>query len=646
VSNQPVFEFVATPGFGEAAALAEAMLREGRAREFAEQLLDEVGSGVAWRRARALERVCRLDGQEQLVAPLIEALGDAERPSRRNAARSLLAALGAPGQPSSDRVIERLGAEAVRADDTDFRLLAASALGETSNPAAVGVLTELLADEASNVVSAAADALGGIGDGRTVPALGRLATGTDAWRAIAAIVALGRLGDEAALPHLHAAARDELRRSAVANAVGALGSTAGFELLREIESHADGTLRRQVHTAAAKLVSRESGDPVPDWLRRSVQGREQELQKQLLTTTSEEAARLLGIAGTPAAARVLTAAISQPHAEPAAAAGLALLPPEVATPAILDAMPAAQPACRAALLLALPAPREAETADRVAHWLGDEHDVVRTAAAESVARGPDEIVQPVLLAALAHPSRRRGAVIALGRLGAARCDPLAALLDDDDAEVRLAAAEGLARCASAEVAEQVAARLHVETDRRVLRALMHAVAHTRGPTAVEALAGWLRHDEPALRFDAARALGESGDATALPHLLGALDDSDDSVRAAALSALGTLGDPRAGDPLAQRLDEGSRDHRRLAARALASLAPASAVRRLRTALSDEDREVRLAAVRALGVIHDPESEPLLRDLAGSDPDAWVRGAARDALLGFGAAPPDARETQR
>lgn len=634
MSEQPVFGFAEQPSFAEAARLAERLLREGHTRALAEELLAEVGSGVAWRRARVLERVAAVGPDGALLRHLVDALADGANAERRNAARSLLAALGAPGSAAADAAVAALG-EAAASGDADVRVLAASALGESGNPAARPAAERLLHDAESNVASAAADALGVIGDAGALRPLAEVAAGADLWRALSAIVALGRIGGPGAVEPLQRAASDFLRRGAAIPALGETGHPEALEALRSMEPEADTAQREQLHDAAASLLARQPDAPVPGWLRASLAGREPELAARLERGPDEQAARLLGIAGTAEAAHALVAAIARPGREAAVGAGLTLLPAEIASPAILDALPDASAECRTVLLSALPPPDGVDALRRVLPYLSDDDATTRAVAVERLSQMPaaDDAVLQALVDALGDERLRLGAVRVLGRLGPERCALLAGLVTHDEADTRLAAAEGLARCATPAVADAIAARLDDEADHRVICALLHALATARGAESVPVLARYAAHAEERVRFAAAGALGQTSAAEALPHLVAALDDASASVRAAAIRALGALGDARAEPALSGQLDAPGRDHRRIAARALAELAPAGALARLRAALRDDDREVRLAAVRALARAADAETAAELDRAAREDPDAWVRQAAAAARAG-------------
>ncbi|MEW5931530.1 MAG: HEAT repeat domain-containing protein, partial [Gemmatimonadota bacterium] len=147
-------------------------------------LLAAVSGDSAWERERALEEVRAVARPEALLPELEAALRDGGDAERRNAARSLLAALAAPGAPGG--ALELLARLATAEADGDVRVLAASALGEAGNPEARPALERALADPDPNVGAAAADALGSLGDPRALDALAAALAAGDPWTRIAA----------------------------------------------------------------------------------------------------------------------------------------------------------------------------------------------------------------------------------------------------------------------------------------------------------------------------------------------------------------------------------------------------------------------------------------------------------------------------
>ena len=103
------------------------------------------------------------------------------------------------------------------------------------------------------------------------------------------------------------------------------------------------------------------------------------------------------------------------------------------------------------------------------------------------------------------------------------------------------------------------------------------------PTVEQGLAGSLRDQDPAIREQAALALGILNSRSALPALTNALRDPDTGVRGAAATAIGKVGTAQDG----------------------AALIPL---------LADEDAEVRNRVLQAIGVLKVREAGPALRQL--------------------------------
>jgi HEAT repeat protein len=618
------------PPADEAAAALDAanrLLREGRTGELVEDVLHDVASEATWVRAQALGRLAALPDASTLIDPLVAALRDPESAERRNAARSALAALAGPESGTATATLEVLSSLLRTEADSDVRLLTATALGESGNLRAAGELESSLGDPEANVGAAAADALGQLAARGSVGALAGALRRADPWVRVAAIVALGRIGDARAVPPLAEALADPMLAAAAAGALGEIRDPASLEALRPLVT-GDGASRGAAVRAAAGILAAHPDVEPPDWLRASLRGRETELAESLLAATDETAALLLGIAGTEVAAQRLADALQGPS-ETAAAGALSLLPAAVAA-SLTARLPDATPEGRASILAALPSLSDPDAIGRVEAYLADGHAATQAAAAEALGRADANLVLPLLLRALDRPESRHAAVRALGHLGPERCMPLAALLEDRDPRVRQAAAEGLTRCATAEVRQQITDALGSEEDAAVRRALIGALGAAGGSEAVDPLEARLDDADPAARYAAIRALGRTAAPQALRPLVRVLTEPDGEFRAAALHALGELGDPRAAQPLARHLAAADDDIRLTAAFALRDLAAPQAVEYLAAALDDRAWAVRHAAVRTLAILGATAVLPRLSELADSDPDPLVRDAARNA----------------
>ncbi len=592
-------------------------------------VLTRIASERQWERQNALDELRRVSGPAPLLAPLIEAIRDPARPERRNAARSALAWLAAEETPSAGLVLDTLLTLATDERDTDVRVLAASALGESRNPEARQALERALVDPEPNVAAAAADGLGVLGDARAVEALTSAVERASFWVQVAAVVSLGRLRDPRALPALTRASTNPLLSAAAAAALADIADPAGMPALRPLIERGN-PVRVTALAAAARILAANPEVSPPEWLRESLQGEEAELDARFRESGDGAAAHLLGITGSEEAAALLADALSSPYAAEATA-GLVALPPEVASTVLTERIMDAPSEIRTAILTVLPPLRDAEAVARVVSCLSEPDAETQAAVVELLARSDEQILMPQLLRALNDPSLRGVAVRVMGRLSDARCAPLASLLTDPDANVRKAAAEGLSRCATMDIREQIAVALRKEPDRAAQHALVSALGTAGGEDAVRELVPLLEYAEPSLRFAVLQALGRTGSEAALPPLIEALGDPTPEIQAAALHALGELGDPRAAAPLAERLTDSDRDIRRTAAFALRDLAPSAATEHLLRALDDPAWSVRSAAVRTLAIIGAREAVPRLRELAASDADPLVRSTAAAAL---------------
>lgn len=184
---------------------------------------------------------------------------------------------------------------------------------------------------------------------------------------------------------------------------------------------------------------------------------------------------------------------------------------------------------------------------------------------------------------------------------------LTALLNDQDPQVRFAAAQALGKIAS--------------------------------PDTVPALLHSLHDNDPAVRAVSAWALGNLGEDVldqAGPELVARLDDPSPFVKRAAAQALGAVGStPATIERVTERLAHGDIDTRRAAVQALIWLESGPAYRTLIKALNDPDPQVRQGAVAALGEMVDPRALPAIRDRLLKDVDAGVRGEAAYRLGKFG-----------
>lgn len=129
-------------------------------------------------------------------------------------------------------------------------------------------------------------------------------------------------------------------------------------------------------------------------------------------------------------------------------------------------------------------------------------------------------------------------------------DGLVAQLADADPGVRRWAARDLA--GHPQAAAAVCARLPAEPDASVRAVLFSTAAALGGPVVVQAMAGLLRSEEPAMRNGAIEVLASLPDAVG-PHIDRLLLDADSDVRIFTVNLLGELRHPQVQHWLAQVL---------------------------------------------------------------------------------------------
>lgn len=204
----------------------------------------------------------------------------------------------------------------------------------------------------------------------------------------------------------------------------------------------------------------------------------------------------------------------------------------------------------------------------------------------------------------------------LVRLGAPAVEPLIAALDDNNRQVRMVVAEGLGRLGDPRAVNPLLhIAMHIGED-----ATMAAAAIVKiGPRAVEPLITALEDENPNVRNAAAEALGKLGDpraikplnialrdhkidtkgtealvklnvADAVEPLLEMLKDGNSDIRRTAAVSLGDLREARAVQPLITLLKDSNGDVRKAAATAL--------VRYYRSGLMDHANASLILAHRA------------------------------------------------
>lgn len=288
---------------------------------------------------------------------------------------------------------------------------------------------------------------------------------------------------------------------------------------------------------------------------------------------------------------------------------------------------------RAALLL-----REVSRDERADLELSDE---------AAYANWQEQLVDELLTALLDEATARWTAVERLGQLRLAETAPqllpkvrhyLVAALSDEQAPVRLAAAESLAGVADEQTIAELLTLLR-DHDPLKRRSAAAALGHIRATDAVVPLIALLRDSDASVRLSAADALGDIADLRALAPLIVALADDDPWVRVAACAALGKLGDAQAAPSLLHIVEgDESLVVRRAALAAIAGLdCYPLAHPLLLKALHHDDAMMRRIAAEQLARAGNPDDSAALRPLLRDEQVVFgrtvgeVASAALDAL---------------
>lgn len=606
-------------------------------------------------------------GDGRAVSALARAAGDSDAAVRQRAIEAL-AAVGGDGATLA--IIDR-----VNDAESAVRVVAVRTLGALGDPRAVLSVLGTLEDPNPDVRVAAAQALGRLRDARAVRAL-RAALGDDAAEVrIAATRALGALGpdaaesidDLAAEAHredrtLDAAARGPLARAAI-DALATIGTARAVELLvrvvregpeEDVRAAVD-ALARAPRDARARAgatllpLPERASDPMIELLGElggegpatalldllDARGAAPERRRRLLVA--------LGRSGDPRAVRRLLRASAEAtdtpiplrrnascDVSPSFAGALAGLQAYLGRAGALPAV-AIDPLAE---MIHRPPP---SCVDAVASLI----DLV--GATENPRAG--EVLAPYLTHAVAP--LRAAALRALARIDASDARAARGGLADPSPEVRLAAADLLARRGAREDFDALlsAVRSPAPMDRATALGALATIAARVGEMAslVPTLAHLARDASPtvsAAAVDALATLGAAGEATALPPLREALAHGDASRHRVAVEALGNAlagaaPSSRASLSAALPVAVGADPTTAWALRAHSDALP-----RLRALLDDPRRAVASNAAAALAqrfsgdrALALPEAAPLCARWPTTEDEALRANLARALILG-------------
>jgi len=252
--------------------------------------------------------------------------------------------------------------------------------------------------------------------------------------------------------------------------------------------------------------------------------------------------------------------------------------------------------------------RDKTAAKALLACLSDEDAAVRANATEALGRLGDAPKAKAIAPLLEDEADnvRRAAVLALRDLGKGD-DRFDALLVDDSAALRRAAALAVAASGAAPYVERLAGRLG-DGDEGVRAAAADAMAGQHAEELLEPLRAALDDDSEAVRLAAARALAaHEGAEPLLPNLL---ENRSVYVRRVGVAAVAQRKALSAVEPLMRVARDGPERVVRIeAAQALGALGDSKAVGRLTHALIEDDLELQAAAETALRAILGKDADP-------------------------------------
>ncbi|MFL5481875.1 MAG: M56 family metallopeptidase [Gemmatimonadaceae bacterium] len=265
--------------------------------------------------------------------------------------------------------------------------------------------------------------------------------------------------------------------------------------------------------------------------------------------------------------------------------------------------------------------------------LDDENAEVRSAAARSLGHLKDSRAVPGLIGALKDRDEkvRASAADALGELEDTRAvAPLADLLNDQSTEVRKNALDALSHFEDQQIPAAPIVRLLSDPDADVRHNAAHMAGRLHDRSAIGALAKLVGDPSSDVRGAAIEAIGELGDPSGAAAVVPALSDANADVRQEAINAIEQLKAPMNETTLLMLMRDKDADVRQKAAHLAGDRSVIGAIPTLRRMLDDPNADVRESAVDALGNIADNAAYDALR-AALTSKDAKVRRAAAEAL---------------
>ena len=584
---------------------------------------------------------------ESALADGASRAADAREPQAKNedAARrvAVLDALARGGSRSISALVS-----ALRSNDDDVAMYAATALGEARDPAAVPHLIRLLQHPDLNVAQAAIDALGKLRAQSAASPIEAMLE-ADPWLRFAAAHALGEIGHPGSVHALMRAAGDPAISELAIEALGKIATVPAAAVLADLLVGRAGSdsfegcllalgsaLGRMVdvsglensrawqrlgspdggavHARLAAILVRRDVEPEgavdQHYLKEAATSVIRALALPALYPALVEGACDVAI-GEPLLDAVLFAG---PATHACVLAGLGHADADVrvfscTAAAALGIEEAAGPCegllasdevrVRVAALRALAGLAAEGSVPAMLKCLADPMEPVRVAAVRSLGTMDAKLVKAALLADHEVATARAALVLEVMRISpcAAQREFVLGALGDTREDVRRAAGSVLAANEHAEIIEMVEPLLG-DPSAAVRAEVVQALGRRRSRRALCLLLDQFSRDVEN-RDHVLRALGRIGDGWSARRLMVLFPEQEQSIRLAIIDALGAITAPAAEPFLAQLLTDAQPEVRGRAVVAIGQYASDGAVTRLVHATRDADARVRLAALESL-----------------------------------------------
>jgi HEAT repeat protein len=609
----------------------------------------------SWRVRKLATRQLSQFKPEELVSVIRDTVSGVREPSVRNIAMD---ALVRQGESALD-VINTL----LRETNWEMRLHGAVMLGNIRSAKSVEPLAVLLSDDQENVIHAAAESLGSIGDARAIPFLVNVLRSQEFWSQYPAVIALGRIGHHSATADLLEFVADDMLSPAVVDALGLIGDPRALQpLIRLLPVEGEPVVSyNQLLRAIVRIVTSSGVAMVfPPSLVEPVY---QAVAKTLASEELDDRIAALLVAGWSADARLIP--LIEPRLSFDAEQEVALEAlrgmGEAAVPALTELLESSLPSVRRSSIrllsdvghsldgvlrhiidhdetvrmevaLAVGRSGRPELTEYLLEMLLDESDDVRRVALEVLASLQTEAaVREQLYRRLEYyPDDRLPTIIeTLGRLRVPDVLPkLRALIEAPHGEdVRAAVVRAVRDLGVESGGADLLLKAVRDPAPQVRGEAIRAISALQGEEAFEAVAACVGDSDAHCAYAAVTALGQLGNAKAIPILetIASSDAGEMGLRVEAVRSLGKLQAQGSARALVQLLSKTDEDVRREVTKALSKLQGRDAFDGLVRACMDSFWAVRATAVAALSLQGQAGMSYVLRGL--DDPDDLVRKAA-------------------